>query len=306
MTQCLPPRGQLFHFAPTNGPLLLLGEGQLTRRQYINRCGVPCVGPRVPQATVVFFPPKKVAPPYRPPMPPSPPAPTPTPTFGNTEQTCVNTCPDGLVGEPVQATVPADTFFRGSQEEANAAAMAEACELAAALRLASPCEEPEPPPPPDYLSNDFATLSGNLITTTYSLVVVQGTPAFVDGDDGAPVGPIVLAPAIQASAYVEVVVQGQDAFVDGADGAPVGPIVLAPAIQSSVYFLAIVDGEPAFVEGADGVASGELVLSASVQESVYFEVVIDGTPAFVDGADGVPVGPIVLSAALQASVYAAA
>ena len=136
--QCLPPRGQLFHFPPTNGPLLLLGEGQLTRRQYLNRCGGPCAAPRVPQGTVVFFQPPKVAPPYRPPMPPTPVAPH-TPLFYNGAQTCVNSCPEGE-GDPISVTVDAGEHVSTvSQAAADAAAMAAACAAAAALREDAPC-----------------------------------------------------------------------------------------------------------------------------------------------------------------------
>lgn len=136
---CLPPKGQLFTFPGTGGPLLLLGEGQVTRRQYINRCGPPCVAPRVPQGTVVFFAPPKVPPPYRPPMPPSPPPPAPPVMYGNTQQECTNTCPEGTNGAPITVTVTSGIFERSEQAAADAAALASACAQADALRAATPC-----------------------------------------------------------------------------------------------------------------------------------------------------------------------
>jgi len=60
-------------------------------------------------------------------------------SFGNTEQTCVNTCPEGFIGSPISVTVAADTIFASRLIEANAAAMAEACSQAQALRDLTPC-----------------------------------------------------------------------------------------------------------------------------------------------------------------------
>lgn len=75
-------------------------------------------------------------------MPPVPPPPTPVEIFSSTEQTCINECPEGTIGDPISVTVSAGTFHSTvSQEAADAAALAAACAEALALREASPCED---------------------------------------------------------------------------------------------------------------------------------------------------------------------
>lgn len=149
---CLPNKGQLFHFPVTDGPLLLLGEA--VRCGPASFCAPVCIGPQLPRGTVVFFAPAKVAPPYRPPLPPvGPPSqeslpPPPVVVFGNSPQTCSDTCPDGYTGEYIEVTVPEDTYFSpplADQEAANTAALLDACAQVAVLRAADPCvQEAEP------------------------------------------------------------------------------------------------------------------------------------------------------------------
>lgn len=136
---CLSDQGQLYTFPPT-GPILLLRQGIWPQNRYsFSNCHPVCIGPKVPQNTVVFFEPKQGPIPPHPPIPPRPRPPRPPVSFGNDEQTCTNTCPDGQVGEPISYTVPENTFFRTTKLAANQAAMQSACEHADALRDATPC-----------------------------------------------------------------------------------------------------------------------------------------------------------------------
>lgn len=152
--KCLPPKGQKLFFPGTGGPILIIGEGRAPAASCLPvrlpQCGAPAPVCRAPQGTVVFFGPPPLVPPpgpgprpqpNPPPVPPSPgPPDPPDTTYYNTEQTCINECPDGTTGEPIFVTVAADTYSSMvSQAEADAIAMDAACAEAAALREETPC-----------------------------------------------------------------------------------------------------------------------------------------------------------------------
>lgn len=59
--------------------------------------------------------------------------------YPNTEQVCTETCPDGTVGDPITVTIAAGEYTAETQEEADALALAAACEQAALLRAETPC-----------------------------------------------------------------------------------------------------------------------------------------------------------------------
>jgi hypothetical protein len=65
--------------------------------------------------------------------------------YPNGEQSCSEPCPTGLTGATITVTIPAgtDEFNSSTLAEANAAALAEACAQAAALRALTPCQEVE-------------------------------------------------------------------------------------------------------------------------------------------------------------------
>lgn len=178
--KCLPPKGQLFHFPPTGGPLLVIGEAPSTHSA--PRCG-PCPEPSIPRGTVVFFGPPKVPPPFRPPMPPAKPRPPAAPRYSNGAQTCVNTCPDE--SDPISVTVPAGVFVRDTQEAADAAAMASACAQAAALRLDSPCTAPGSLWGWGYQSFNELGMGDNLVKSSPILVglIDETTWTKITGDE---------------------------------------------------------------------------------------------------------------------------
>jgi alpha-tubulin suppressor-like RCC1 family protein len=59
--------------------------------------------------------------------------------YPNTEQVCTETCPEGTVGDPITVTIAAGEYTAETQEEADALALAAACEQAALLRAETPC-----------------------------------------------------------------------------------------------------------------------------------------------------------------------
>lgn len=105
-----------------------------------NRAGVPIYGQ--PRATVVFMAPPAAVRPLPPPPPgPRPPVP-PIARYYNTDQTCVSTCPEGTIGDPIIVTVGAGSVSSTvSVAAANAQAMSDACAEADRLRGLTPCEE---------------------------------------------------------------------------------------------------------------------------------------------------------------------
>lgn len=61
-------------------------------------------------------------------------------SYGNTEQQCTDTCPEGTTGTPITVVIQAGTYFSSeSQADADEQALVAACNQAAADRVNDPC-----------------------------------------------------------------------------------------------------------------------------------------------------------------------
>lgn len=93
-----------------------------------------------------------------------------TPPYTNEAQTCIDTCPEGLVGEPIIVTIGEGTVESAfSTANANDLAMVEACQQAAALRALTPCLYP------NEEQECTNTCPAGSITSPITVVVPAGT-----------------------------------------------------------------------------------------------------------------------------------
>lgn len=103
--------------------------------------------------------------------------------YVNSEQTCEDVCPEGTEGETISVTIPAGSFTRESQEEADAAALAEACAQVEELRALSPCVEPEPEEEPGSLwgwGYNFRSILGTGDAATRYTPTIVGDASVVE------------------------------------------------------------------------------------------------------------------------------
>lgn len=130
----IAPVADVKTFPPTGGPMMLLPPDLRRLPQY-----------QLPRPTLLFFPPPRLPSTGPNPIPVPGRRPRPAPRIWlNTEQSCTEECPEGQ-GDPITVVIPAGSVqSQVSEAAADAAALAQACEEAALLRVLTPCDSGGP------------------------------------------------------------------------------------------------------------------------------------------------------------------